>query len=83
MEAFQVAIEISKNIQAGVWYDPTEGSTHYHNVSIAPVWAETKTRVVRIDNHIFYRWEENKPDRSKNVNDSKSTTWILPSKSKT
>lgn len=83
MEAFQVAIEISRNIQAGVWYDPTEGATHYHSIEITPVWAKTKTRVVRIENHVFYRWEENKPDRSKNVNDSKSATWILPSKSKT
>lgn len=38
-------------------YDITEGSTHYHSTSVSPNWAITKTHVVDIDDHIFYRWD--------------------------
>jgi hypothetical protein len=48
------------------WYDLTDGSTHYHSININPDWAKTKTRVVRIENHVFYRWEENVPDKKVN-----------------
>jgi spore germination cell wall hydrolase CwlJ-like protein len=37
--------------------DPTFGSTHYHLASIKPYWAEQKTRIAKIDGHVFYRWE--------------------------
>jgi spore germination cell wall hydrolase CwlJ-like protein len=37
--------------------DMTQGATHYHHVDILPAWATELTRVVQIDNHIFYRWE--------------------------
>jgi spore germination cell wall hydrolase CwlJ-like protein len=40
-----------------VGYDITEGSTHYHSTSVSPNWLITKTRVVEIDDHIFYRWD--------------------------
>ena len=56
-DAFRYAIDIASNIIAGVWLDPTEGATHYHSIDVRPVWAKTKTRVVRIENHIFYRWD--------------------------
>ena len=35
----------------------TQGATHYHHKEILPLWATALTRVVQIDNHIFYRWE--------------------------
>ena len=35
----------------------TQGATHYHHKNILPAWAKGLTRVVQIDNHIFYRWE--------------------------
>jgi len=38
-------------------YDVTEGSTHYHSTSVSPDWSVTKTHVVDIDDHIFYRWD--------------------------
>ena len=38
--------------------DPTEGATHYHATYVLPAWAASKTRTVRIDDHIFYRWEK-------------------------
>lgn len=40
-----------------VGYDITEGSTHYHSTSVAPHWLSTKTHIVQIDDHIFYRWD--------------------------
>lgn len=40
-----------------VGYDVTEGSTHYHSVAASPNWADTKTHIVDIDDHIFYRWD--------------------------
>jgi spore germination cell wall hydrolase CwlJ-like protein len=42
---------------ANIGYDVTEGSTHYHATSVSPNWRVTKTRVVEIDDHIFYRWD--------------------------
>tara|TARA_R100001163_G_scaffold50882_1_gene38292 strand:- start:350 stop:742 length:393 start_codon:yes stop_codon:yes gene_type:complete len=35
----------------------TQGATHYHHIEIYPIWAENLTKIVRIENHIFYRWE--------------------------
>ena len=37
--------------------DITDGATHYHADYVNPAWAETKTRTVEIEDHIFYRWE--------------------------
>jgi N-acetylmuramoyl-L-alanine amidase len=37
--------------------DVTEGATHYHATYVRPAWARTKTKTVRINRHIFYRWE--------------------------
>jgi spore germination cell wall hydrolase CwlJ-like protein len=33
--------------------------THYHAHYVQPSWAETKTYIIRIDDHIFYRWDIN------------------------
>ena len=37
--------------------DITEGATHYHATYVRPAWARTKTKTVRINRHIFYKWE--------------------------
>jgi len=37
--------------------DITEGATHYHADYVSPSWANTKTKTVEIEDHIFYRWE--------------------------
>ena len=34
-----------------------EGATHYHSIRVFPEWRKTKTRIVKIEDHIFYRWE--------------------------
>jgi len=38
--------------------DITEGATHYHADYVMPAWAETKTKTIEIEDHIFYRWEK-------------------------
>ena len=53
--AFRYAIDIASNILGGVWFDPTDGATHYHSIDVSPIWAKTMTKVVRIENHIFYK----------------------------
>ena len=35
--------------------DLTNGATHYHNTSVHPQWANSLKRLLRVDNHIFYR----------------------------
>lgn len=60
------AWEDAKHVANGVYNehlsDFVEGATHYHADYVNPSWAETKTYVMRIDDHIFYRWDikENK-----------------------
>ena len=55
------AYEQARMIAHGVYYgnldDFVEGATHYHATYVYPEWAKSKTRTVRIDDHIFYRWE--------------------------
>lgn len=34
-----------------------DGSTHYHADYVNPKWRHEKTFIVKIDSHIFYRWE--------------------------
>jgi len=38
--------------------DFTEGATHYHAYYVKPAWAKTKIRTAKIEDHIFYRWED-------------------------
>ena len=37
--------------------DITSGSTHYHTKNVYPNWAPTLDKVMRVDDHIFYRWD--------------------------
>ena len=37
--------------------DITEGATHYHADYVYPAWRKTKTKTIEIEDHIFYRWE--------------------------
>jgi N-acetylmuramoyl-L-alanine amidase len=38
-------------------FDITSGSTHYHTFRVDPHWNDSLTKTMRIDDHIFYRWE--------------------------
>ena len=55
--AWEKALLISYGVYHGNLDDFVEGATHYHASYVLPEWAETKTKVVQIGEHIFYRWE--------------------------
>lgn len=55
--AFQYAHEIAGAALDGYQQGLLEGSTHYHADYVHPNWANHHTRIVQIDNHIFYRWD--------------------------
>ena len=58
IEAWNIALHLSKDILTGRYSDLFEGITHYHADYVTPSWAAYKTFIVRIDNHLFYRWEQ-------------------------
>ena len=51
--AWQQAVRIAVIADRGAWKSPVEGAMFFHAASVSPAWG--KTRVARIDNHIFYR----------------------------
>ena len=58
-EAYEWAEEISWGLIEGTLniIDLTDGATHYHAYYVQPSWSERFTQTVRINDHIFYRWE--------------------------
>ena len=58
-EAYLWAEEIAYGLLHGdlMYIDLTDGSTHYHAHWVQPSWSEMFTQTVRINDHIFYRWE--------------------------
>jgi len=57
-QAWLKAQQVASIVLDGSMVDFTEGSTHYHAYYVYPSWRKTKTKVTRIDSHIFYRWEQ-------------------------
>ena len=43
--------------------DVTQGATHYHAAYVKPSWSNKFTQTVRINDHIFYRQEDDKIQR--------------------
>tara|TARA_Y100000114_G_scaffold5968_1_gene4824 strand:- start:225 stop:659 length:435 start_codon:yes stop_codon:yes gene_type:complete len=56
-DAWEEALSVSKGVYHGYLNAYLEGATHYHAYYVNPSWAETKTYITRIDDHIFYRWD--------------------------
>ena len=56
-KAWRDAMHVANGVYNGHLDDLVEGATHYHAHYVNPSWADTKTYVTRIDDHIFYRWE--------------------------
>ena len=56
-KALTKALAVASTVLDGNTIDIIDGATHYHAVYVKPDWIKTKIRTVRIDNHIFYRWE--------------------------
>jgi N-acetylmuramoyl-L-alanine amidase len=57
-EVYQLAVAIAFKVYNNDFYDFTDGATHYHADYVKPEWASTKTKTMKIDQHIFYRWEK-------------------------
>ena len=58
---FAIVNKASKLIGTYNWgarNDITKGSTHYHADYVYPEWASSKTKIKKIGNHIFYKWEK-------------------------
>ena len=55
---YELALAIAFKIYHGKFTDFTDGATHYHADYVRPEWASTKTKTIKIDQHIFYRWEK-------------------------
>ena len=51
------SVAVAYFILSGQGLDVTGGATFYHATYVQPYWASQKTRTVRIDKHIFYKWE--------------------------
>ena len=56
-KAWEDAMHVANGVYNQHLSELVEGATHYHADYVNPSWAETKTYVTRIDDHIFYRWE--------------------------
>jgi len=54
------ATRIAELVLSRTIMDPTEGSTFYHADYVLPSWASTKSRVVQINQHVFYKWSQPK-----------------------
>jgi len=57
-QAWNTALTVATGAKFKMYYDVTEGATHYHATYVNPSWAERKTKTVQINDHIFYRWEK-------------------------
>ena len=55
--AWEQALTIAQGVHTGNLDDFVEGATHYHATYVLPEWAESKTPVVQIGEHMFYRWD--------------------------
>lgn len=59
-EAWNKALKVASKVLHGRLIDLTEGSTHYHAYYVKPSWTHSKSKITRIESHIFYRWEKKK-----------------------
>ncbi len=50
---WQQAVKIALIADSGAWKSPVEGAMFFHAARVSPSWG--KTRMARVDNHIFYR----------------------------
>ena len=51
---FRACIEIAERTVNGTLSDPTNGSDHYHTISVSPGWSKEKQPAVVIGVHKFY-----------------------------
>jgi N-acetylmuramoyl-L-alanine amidase len=52
-QLWQQAVKIALIADSGACKSPVEGAMFFHAARVAPAWG--KTRMARVDNHVFYR----------------------------
>ena len=57
-EAWERALLLASGVYLDKLHYFVEGSTHYHAIYVLPDWHESKQYVVRINDHVFYKWEK-------------------------
>ena len=57
LKSAKESVAVARLMLSGLGSDVTEGATFYHATYVQPYWASKRTRSVHIDNHIFYRWD--------------------------
>ena len=55
--AYRYAEDVAEMVVMGNTYSHLDGATHYHTTQVAPAWASGKKFIVRINDHLFYRWD--------------------------
>ena len=60
LETFDRIFQLTTGVVDGSYTiaDITEGATHYHAAYVKPSWSNKFTQTVRINDHIFYRQED-------------------------
>ena len=58
LDVYDFARTIAFKIYHGHLDDFTDGATHYHADYVTPEWSASKSWTIKIDDHIFYRWEK-------------------------
>ena len=54
-EAWKTAISIARDAMSGHSADPTGGALFFHNGTVSPSWADSRTFLTSIGDHKFYR----------------------------
>ncbi len=54
--AWKQIVALSIAAVKGEAEDPTQGATHFHATYVHPAWANSLQRIVRIDDHVYYRY---------------------------
>ncbi|MEO1093072.1 MAG: cell wall hydrolase [Pseudomonadota bacterium] len=49
-------VSLSVDVVSGSTADPTGGATHYHTRYVNPAWSKRLRKLVRIEDHIYYRY---------------------------
>jgi spore germination cell wall hydrolase CwlJ-like protein len=55
VKAYDKIKELAEYVTAHQTYDYTEGATYYHADYVSPNWSKKFRKIVKIDEHIFYK----------------------------
>jgi len=59
--ALQESLWLAQEIYYGCTRDPTDGALWYHSTAVKPSWSKSFGPGKRIDRHVFYRGDLNRP----------------------